>query len=72
LLVTPNLKQASQKMEKISRWCTGTIGASFFTHGIGDLLPQGIAYKISFGLFGISILLLLTIAGMTIASRKAK
>ena len=67
-----NLKYSSRITEKIGRWFVITIGVSFFIQGLGGTLPNDIGYKISFSLFGLSVLMLLAVIGITIANWKAK
>jgi hypothetical protein len=72
VLSTPNLKHSSRVVEQIGRWLVITLGASFLVQGLGGTLPSDVGYKLSFGLLGLSALLLLTMIGITIANWKAR
>ena len=72
VITTPNLKHSTRSIEQIGQWLTITLGISFVVLGLGETLPNGLSYKISFFLLGLSGLMLLAILGITLANWKAK
>jgi len=72
VIITPNIKHSSRKIEQIARWLGITLGVSFLVLGLGGVLPKDISYKVSFSLLGLSGLMLISIIGITLANWKAK
>jgi hypothetical protein len=72
VFTTPNLKHSSRLIEQVGRWLTITLGVSFLVQGLGEVLPDDVAYKISSVLLGLSALLLLAMFGIAIMNWKAK
>lgn len=72
VFTTPNLKHSSRLIEQIGRWLVIILGVSFLVQGLGAVLPDGLGYRISSVLVGLSALLLLAIFGIAIVNWRAR